>query len=280
MAITLQADGYLDLAFTSSVFPLAADTRLQARYSNLGHYLVWPARTRYRVLPTGTLRALLRERRVDVTPILAIEPTRQKTQRRFGFSTDEFRFQNERGRLTLHLSSTPDAGRGGVLLCRLLLELLAISPETQACAADTLPTWARFDFAGSGALIFVVDSFATRHDDLRRLEIPPAAAALSDGLPEPPERVVKADTLLRFARSGELVRTRLRNSTPYVLLALFDGLPLAVVTPNASRQQVDLALGSYLLSWRTFFGEDVGHSQNVPLSRDSVLTPGTPDAGL
>ena len=43
----------------SSVFPLPLGTELRARQDRYGHLLVWKGGTEYRVLPPGTLRAML-----------------------------------------------------------------------------------------------------------------------------------------------------------------------------------------------------------------------------
>src|SRR5690606_8232471 len=62
--VELHSDGTMDMRLLGGAFPVAQGSHLQGRLDRFGQLLVWPDLTTYRVLPQGSLPALLREGRV------------------------------------------------------------------------------------------------------------------------------------------------------------------------------------------------------------------------
>jgi len=281
VSITLQSDGRLDLRVTSPAFPLPENSRLQARYENFGHFLVWPDAKRYRVLPTGTLRALLRERRVDATPILTAQPVQRVAERRFGAPTDELLFDAALGKLNLRVARIEEAGKGGPLLCRLLLEFLAIAPQSEVCAAGRVPTNARFDFAAGGSLAFAVDSVVRRSELVKHLDVPPLDSQLAtSGLPEPAAFYLTEVELAFTSRAQESGAVRAANPSPYAAFLVVDGVPLGFVAPHRRITMKGLSTGTYNIGLRSLFGDEVqppvatGISSRAPARLATALDAG------
>ena len=87
-----------------------------------------------------SLRALLDERRVDVTPLMPGRTSPDsKRGPRFGFPTSATLVNTQSGKLVLEQAHTPNAGVGGQLLCRTLVEIAAANPSTAACEANNVP---------------------------------------------------------------------------------------------------------------------------------------------
>src|SRR5262249_25067228 len=67
-AVSLSETARMRIAFSSHALPLPRSSQSRARPARWGYIVLWPNSTQYRVVPPGTLRAVIGERRVDVTP--------------------------------------------------------------------------------------------------------------------------------------------------------------------------------------------------------------------
>jgi hypothetical protein len=276
----------------SGGFVLPQSTELRARDDRYGHVLLWPGEDSYRVLAPGSLRALLGERRVDVAPLSPAEVTSPGDgARRLNFRTRRIEATTRAASATIEVATLREAGDGGVLVCRWLLDLMGAVPTASVCATDEVPLHAELRWTTRGQLAFDVASIVRRVDLLAQyLATPPASASFT---PDPPP-LVPADTItsrtdlaaLRTApvdvapSAGKTdaappppeAGLALVNSTDELRVAWIDAVPAAWAAPGARISLPTLVRGRYTLQWRTFLGD----GWDPP---EAVVVPGTSEVG-
>jgi hypothetical protein len=266
----------------SGGFVLPQGTELRARADRYGHLVLWPGEETYRVAEPGSLRALLGERRLDVAPLLqAIVTPVPEAGHRLNVRTRRLEVWTRAARASFELASFRDAGEGGVLVCRLLLDLMNAPPSTAVCTSDEVPLHAELRWTTKGALTFDVTSIARRADlSAQDLAAPPAQAAFETRppaqiggealvsradlaafrtAPADPGPVAARDAQSPAPESGlELV-----NSSDELRVAWLDGVPVAWVAPGGGQWLQSLVRGRYALQWRTFLGDAWEPPRNV-----------------
>ncbi|MCC6553202.1 MAG: hypothetical protein IT372_09305, partial [Polyangiaceae bacterium] len=186
--IDLSEGGRMRAVFTSRALPLPAGAELRARTDRYGSIVVWPGFTDYRVIAPGALRTVIGERRVDVTPLAAGTARAAGDGRRLGAAVRKIDLSASLGALRLELGKVSEAGEGGPLLCRALVELLGVDPRTPECQAGEVPLLAAFTWQGGGGVTFEVTSIARRTDltSSDMLMPPPGPRYVASGLPAAP----------------------------------------------------------------------------------------------
>jgi len=259
----------------SGGFVLPQGTELRARVDRYGYLLLWPGEDTYRVAEPGALRALLGERRLDVAPLSHADvASNGEGLRRLNAPTRRVDVSTRAAKATLELAGFRDAGDGGVLLCRLLFDLMsAIPPSSAACAADEIPLHADLRWTTRGALTFDVTSIS-RRTDLPALDLatPPAASAFVASPPPPSmaEVLLQKGELAAFrtgpvdlppssTRDAQTIPPEsglvLVNSSDELRIAWLDGVAAAWVAPGGRIALPSLPRGRYVLQWRTFLGD-------------------------
>jgi hypothetical protein len=275
----------------SGGFVLPQGTELRSRVDRYGHLALWPGEETYRVLEPGALRALLGERRLDVAPLSPAESTPLgEGTRRLGLRTRRVEVSTRAAKASLELAAVREAGEGGALVCRLLLDLMSAPPSAVPCASDEIPLHAELRWKTHGGLTFDVTSLARRTDlPLQELATPPATIGFAPGPPppSPAEPMLTRAELASFrsapvdvpapgardarapAADSGLV---LINSTDELRVAWLDGVPVAWVAPGGQESLPTLLHGRYALQWRTFLGD----AWDPP---ETVTVPGISEAG-
>jgi hypothetical protein len=280
----------------SGGFVLPQATELRARVDRYGHVLLWPGEDSYRVLAPGSLRALLGERRVDVAPLAPADVSSAGDgARRLGLRTRRIEVTTRVASATIELGSVREAGDGGVLVCRWLLDLMGAAPNANACASDEVPLHAELRWTTRGQLAFDVTSMVRRVDLLAQdLAAPPAMAPFATApLPIVPADTITARTDLAALRTSPVdvppaggapgaktdaapppqeAGLALVNSTDELRVAWIDAVPAAWVAPGARISLPTLVRGRYTLQWRTFLGD----GWDPP---ETLVVPGTSEVG-
>ncbi|WP_437966937.1 hypothetical protein WMF04_46505 [Sorangium sp. So ce260] len=277
--VDLAETGRMRVQFTSQALPLPPGSELRARHDVYGEALLWPALTQYRVLPPGALRTLLGERRVDVTPLSAGSARPVGEGKRLEIDVRKIEMHASLGALYLELGRMPEAGEGGPLLCRALLEILGVDPKSPECVAGEVPLYASYAWQSGGGIAFEVTS-ADRRTDLISTDMlmpPPSAAYAAAGLPSAQGGV--------FLTRDELAATRTEplplpasvdpgapgegfvavNQTDALFYLLVDGIPAVAVPPMSERYVAGPLRGRYVVQWRTFLGESIDPPQTVEM---------------
>lgn len=262
------------------VFP--RELELRARSDRLGHVaLLGP---RYRALAPGTLRALFADRRLDVGPLDQAEVSlKGEGPRRLGARTRRVEIAVRSATVTLDIAHVADLGEGGVLLCRLLLDLANALPRTPACALEDVPLYAEFRWSTQGTFVVEATSFARRPDVLggSLLTPPPQAAPSNELFPRERAGRMLSPQELRALRHGEPTSTailELSNPTTALSVAWLDGLPVAWVGAYGQLALDGLAPGRYQLVWRSALGDVTSTPETVTAPGAAALG-GLPDAG-
>jgi hypothetical protein len=255
-------------------FVLPQGTELRARVDRYGHFVLVPGEATYRVAEEGALRALFGERRLDVAPLSPAEVRSPGDgARRLNLRTRRVDVTTRAARATLELATMRDSGDGGVLVCRMLLDLVGAPPSTVACASDEVPLHADLRWTTQGSLAFDVTSItASAHLPAQDLAAPPVTATFA---PEPfadsaGELLLPKADLAAFRNAAVEVPPMsarhmqapppdagllLINAGDELRLAWLDGAPVAWVGPGASLLVTALLRGRYTLQWRTFLGD-------------------------
>lgn len=279
LSVDLSSLGRLRLSFAARAYPFPPSTELRARDDRWGHLLVWPNGTTYTPLPPGTLRAALGDARVDVAPLSEPSVTLLGTGNMLGLPTQKQRLENSIGRVELEQALAPMAGSSGALFCRLLLELLAVSPESPACRNEWLPLHAEFTWASGARFELEVTKLLKRTElPLEGLAVPPSGSEARRGeLPGPPfvalvEERELADFRVRPLPPSEkpdplapklgLVFQNRSDGPRYLLL---DGVPVVWLRPGAEWLLSGLKPGRYAVQARDFFGAESTPSKTVEL---------------
>ena len=289
VAIDVAPVGRLRFSLESAAFPLPTHTELRARTSYYGHVLVWPDGASYRLLAPGSLRAMFAERRADVTPLLRAKVTPAGTGSLLGHKTIVTDVETSLGTLTLEQTTLAGSGAGGELLCRLLVELVGADPSTEACRAERIPLSARYRWAPSGSLTFVVTSLAEKKElPLGYLYVPPAGATFAPGLLPPKTSGVflTQSDLAKFrthaARGappgprapGEGITSD--NQTTGLVYLLLDGVPVAWLAAKEQKYVIGPPAGRYSVAFRDFFGMNLSPPSTVDLP--AFVRHGIPEA--
>jgi hypothetical protein len=276
----------------SGGFVLPQGTELRARVDRFGHLVFWPGQETYRVLEPGSLRSFLGERRMDVAPLSLAEVTPVgEGARRLGLRTRKVEVTTRAAQASIELAAAREAGEGGLLICRLLLDLMSAPPAAVPCASDEIPLHAELRWMTRGGLTLDVTSMVRRTDLVaQELAAPPPSAAFADSpFPLPPaEAMIPRADLVSFRSAPIEVPTAggrdaraprlpdlgllLMNSTDELRVAWLDGVPVAWVAPGGQENLPTLLRGRYVLQWRTFLGD----AWDPP---ETVVVPGVSEAG-
>jgi hypothetical protein len=267
-----------------------AGTELRARADRYGHLVLLPGEDSYRVAEEGALRALLGERRLDVAPLSAAEVTAPGDgARRLNLRTRRVDVSTRAAKATLELAAFQNAGDGGGLVCRMLLDLVGAPPTTVACAYDEIPLHADLRWTTEGALVFDVTSITpSAHLPVQELAAPPATAAfLAEPFPSSPGEVLLPKAELTAFRNAAVevppaatardaqappadAGLLLVNASDELRVAWLDGAPVAWVAPGARVPLGALLHGRYTLQWRTFLGDAWDPPETVTVPGQSV----------
>ncbi len=291
VTIDLGSAGRMRVALSSVAFPLPKNTEIRASNQYFGHVLVWPDGRTYRVLLPGSLRALLSERRVDVAPLALGKPKLLGKSQFLGLETERMELKGPLGTIVLEQATQPIAGASGALLCRMLLELVAIDPHATLCDAERTPLKAEFRWPERGRLSFDVMSLTRRADlPIGQLFFPPAGAEFKPGeLPPQASGVLLTQAELLTFRTraaagptsadapGEGIAAVNRSDVlRYVLL---DGVPIAWVKPRSEQYVIGPQPGRYAVSWRDFLGTEIDPAKTLQLPARVVYGAPAQDAG-
>jgi hypothetical protein len=288
VSIQVTNSGRLRYRLTSDAFILPAETELRARRDMYGHVLVWPSENAYRILPPGKLRALFEEGRADATPLVQAKVRAVGSGSAAGLSTERTELSAPSGKLMLEQTTLAGAGPGGQLLCRLLLEVIAVQPTNEACQDDRVPLRAEFRWLKGGQITFEVTALVRRMDlSLSDLAIWPTGAELRIGeLPVVRSGIVLSETLLATlhrqpAKSPEKTTKHdlvLINRTHLPRYLLLDGVAVGWVRPRGETPVRGLLAGRYSGSWRDFLGTEVTAASPVQVPGRLVVGPASDDA--
>jgi hypothetical protein len=296
------------IVFEGGVLPLPSGTEVRARADRYGHVLLWPGENTYRVVAPGALRALVGERRLDVGPLSAVDVVPEgEGPVRLNARTRKVSVTTRAAKSTFEIAQLKDAGEGGALVCRALLDLVSAAPSTPLCGTDEVPLRAelRWTTSGegarapeaSGSLTFeVVD--VTRRLDLSpsQLAAPPAGFGfVSAPLPSPPSSVLLSRVELAAFRTapvdvpaatapGDAQAPKLEsglalfNATDELRFVWLDGVPVAWLAPGAREHLPSLVRGRYIVEWRTALGDAIDAPQTVVVPGASAT--GATDGGV
>jgi hypothetical protein len=269
----------------SGGFVVPQGTELRARGDRYGYVVLAPGEDAYRVAEPGALRALLGERRMDVAPLSPAEVTPAgEGARRLNLRTRRVDVSTRAAKATLELGAFRDAGDGGALVCRMLLDLMSAPPATAACASDEIPLHAELRWTTQGALAFDVTSIVRRIDlPASELAAPPSTATFSAApLPGSWGEPLLGKTELTALRNAPIelpppqgrdaqapppeAGLVLVNSSDELRVAWLDGVPVAWVAAGGRVPLPSLQRGRYVLQWRTFLGDawEPPETVNVP----------------
>lgn len=290
--IDLTDGGRMRIEFTSRALPLPLRSEIRARSDHYGSIVLWPNATQYRVIAKGALRPVLGERRVDVTPLAMPAVVAQGDGKRLGVATRKVELTTSLGSVKLEIGKVQDAGEGGALLCRALVELIGVDPKTPLCQPAEVPLLAAYTWRDGGGIGLEVTSLVRRTDLAPGdLVVPPQGAAYSTtGLPVAPSGIFLTRAELAAFRSAPValparddpsvpgegfVAVNHADMLAYVLL---DGVPVVAVPAGAERYVIGTARGRYVVQWRTFLGDRIEPALTVELPARLVYG-AAPDAG-
>lgn len=297
--IDLTETGRMKIVFLSRAMPLPMNSELRARGDRYGHVVLWPSATDYRVIPPGAIRTVLGERRVDVTPLSSGTMKPLGEGKRLKLPTRKVEVTSPLGTVKLELGKTNDVGEGGALLCRTLVELIAVDPRSSVCVAGEVPLFAAYSWQEGGGIDFEVTSLSKR-TDLPTNDIlvpPPGAIYQSSGLPQSPAGIFLTREEVAAFRSAPLQLPPVEdprapgegfvavNETDMLAYFYLDGVPIVAVPPTEQRYVIGTARGRYVTQWRTFLGDRISPAKTVELparltfgeSKDKDA--GAPDGG-
>jgi hypothetical protein len=279
-------------------FVLPEGTELRQRVDRYGHIVFLPNEGTYRVAAPGSLRAVLGERRLDVSPLSSPELTHNgEGARRFGRPTHKVEVMTRAAKATFEIGHLGDLGDGGTLVCRSLLELMGAPPSTPLCSEGDIPLhaelhWAAFDASppkggapppspalGSkgriaGTLTYDVLTITHRADlSATSLAVPPPQASWVEApfRPEGSRLLLGKSELAALRPAGPEASFALVNSTDELRFVWIDGVAAAWVAPGDRVDVPGLPVGRYGLEWRTFLGDAIEPPQTVTLPTTSDL---------
>lgn len=284
--------GRMRLRFGARAFAMDEGWELRADRRRGGALLLLPQQTGlgYRVVPTGALRPLLSERRIDVVPLgptLLAKST--DAEPRFGRPVTRTRVTTAWGFLDLDQieassappSPKPSANKGdaradaeseqqtldgaGEALCRALLELVAADRAASGlpCAMGFVPVRAEIGFTHGGGL--VLEGTSLRDGPIARSELtfpPPSARFTGAPLGDAKRALTSPEALLAIRTKGESTSLDLVDKSPSPRVAVIDGVP-AWLLPAGGDARVSLHSGRYVIEWRTPLGEIVERATEI-----------------
>ncbi len=300
--VQLTTAGRMRASFVSRGLPLPPRSALLAREDRYGSIVLWPDERHYRVLPPGTLRATLGERRADINPMSPGKAEALGEGERLGFKTRKVKLTSSFGTLQLELAPMLEAGRGGPLLCRLLVEIAGIDPSIKLCRGPEVALAADYSWTGGepeegGGIRFEVTAVSRQNDfPASELAVPPAGARQSpSSLPSVSGGMFFSEAELAAFRSEEAappsppspgapeVGLKASNQSDLLLYLLLDGVPVAAVEPWGETAIRGPLSGRYSVQWRTFLGEIIGetseHHLPATIIYGGVATADQPDGG-
>ena len=267
--VDLAAMGRLRFVLDSRRFLLPEGSEFRARSDVYGHAVLWPDTERYAVIQAGALRAVLNERRADTMPLARVKPVPRGSGRVLGYPSDRVSLATSLGKLELEQVRVASSGAGGPLLCRLLLELAGVHPESLACASELIPVRAEYAWNQGGKLAFEVSLLTpVTAFESRALRVPlPAGEHRIGELPSQPSPLLLERGQLRAFRFKPTTGPEARDAPKSGLLVangddlprylLLDGVPAIQLAAHSPGVLLDVVRGSYALSSRTFLGDDV-----------------------
>lgn len=289
-SVSLAETGRMRVSFDGRAFPLPLGTELRARADRFGHALVFPAGREYRTVPAGALRALFGDLRLDVTPLVTGEVRpRGAGAPHHGAAVRRVDVISRLGTLHLDTVRSPEAGFGAVLLCRMLVELVAVDPTTPACAWGELPVRAHYTWPSGGSVLFEAGEISRQKETPpHELLCPPSGAsfAASATPPTSPGVLLTRDEAAAFRRqpvdtpppgSGAPAEGLVvRNGTDGVRALVLDGVPVAWVLPGAEHAIVGLSRGRYVMQGRSFLGDTIEAPRTIELPARLTIGESTP----
>lgn len=290
LAIDL-APSRMRLALLGNGWVLPPDTELRSRSDHYGHVVVWPGGMMYRPLAPGALRALFGERRFDVAPITpASLVAKDDVGKRIGIRTRIVEVSTRAAKTTFEIGRLPELGEGGILLCRVLLDLVNAPPGTALCGDGELPVRAELRWTGRGSFSFELTGVLKKTDMPTSTLLVPPAAAVYAATPLTPSGVqlnLSPQDLAALrtgpvdvpppAHGGNESGLVIANATDEVRELLVDGLPVAWAAPGAKDIVPGLHKGRYVAQWRTFLGESFEPPFTLVVPGTTAV--GAPDAG-
>jgi hypothetical protein len=285
------SQGRARFVLQGGAFVLPVGTELRSRSDRYGHLVLLPGEEVYRVVEPGSLRALLGERRLDVAPLSSADVTPGGDgARRLNLRTRRVDVSTRAAKAFLEIASVRDAGDGGPLVCRFLLDLISAPPSIAVCAADEVPLHAELRWTTAGTFVFDATSLA-RVVDLAASDMaaPPSNASFTAAPPPSPaaELLVQRAELAAFRTAPVDVPAppgapagrpplepglALSNASDELRIVWIDGVPVAWVGPGERLLLPGLVRGRYALQWRTMLG-DAWDPGSV------VTSPGTSEVG-
>lgn len=242
-----------------------ADSELRSRSDHYGHVLVYPGGATYRPLAPGALRALLGERRFDVAPVTVADITSKE-----GARTRQVSVTTRAAKATFEIGHLPELGEGGILVCRVLLDLMNASPGSTLCGDGELPLRAELRWTAHGSIQFELVNITKKTDmSIAGLLVPPSNAVYA----AVPMTAAGVQAMLSMnelaalrtgpvdvpppARGGNDTGLIIANQTDQVRMLFLDGVPIAWAAPGARDLIQGLHKGRYTAQWRTFLAETV-----------------------
>ena len=291
LAIEL-APSRMRVALLGAGWMLPAETELRARSDRYGHVVVWPGGGAYRPLAPGTLRALIGERRFDVAPVTPAEVVlKDDVGKRIGVRTRKVEVATRAAKATFEIGRAADLGDGGVLLCRMLLDLMNAPPSTALCGDGEFPLRAELRWTMRGSIAFEVTGVLKREKvelPTSSLLVPPPSAMFAGGLfPIAGVQASLSPPDLAAFRNGPVEMPSVPhgngdglvvfNASDQVRVLHVDGIPVAWVAPGAKDVLSGLQRGRYIVQLRTFLGDSFEPpvTQTVP----GLVQLGGTDAG-
>jgi hypothetical protein len=284
------------IRFTSRALPLPGGAEIRGRADRYGAIVLWPNSTDFRVIPPGALRTTIGERRVDVTPLSLGTARSAGEGARLGAPLRRIEIGAGLGTLRLELGKVPEAGDGGAVLCRAVVEILGVDPRTPECQPGEVPILAEYAWQEGGGVSLEVTSIVRRTDLASSdLLVPPPGAKLAPaGLPVAPGGIFLTREELAAFRTGPIALPSppapsapgegfiAVNQTDTLYYFLVDGVPVVAVPPLSERYVVGTDRGRYMVQWRTFLGETIEPARAVEMPARLVLggaDAGAPDGG-
>lgn len=267
--VELSSLGRLRVVLSTKAFPFTGGSELRARDDRYGHVLVWPHQEVYTPLPPGTLRAALAETRVDAGTLSDPQVSLTGTGNLLGFPTQKQRLETGLGRLELEQTSATGVV-AGALFCRLLVELLAVAPESAACRPDWLPLRAEYTWASGNRFELEVTKFGKRPELAPEgFAVPPLGAVARQGeLPSLPFVALLDEHELSELHTRALpppakpeagapkLGLVLQNHGDAPRYFLIDGVPTVWLRPEGEWLASGLKSGRYAVQARDFFGSE------------------------
>ncbi|MBM4357392.1 MAG: hypothetical protein FJ096_04705 [Deltaproteobacteria bacterium] len=283
--IHLVASGRMRLALRTATTTLTVGTALLGRSDRYGHLVVWPDRPEYRAVPPGSLRALLDDRRLDASPLSKASLANLGEGQRLGRPVRRVELTGSYGAITLELARQREAGAGGLVLCRTLVELGGIEPAQAPCRGGLeaeVPLVASYAWGssqGKEALRFEVQQLNVHERDATPIPVPPAELQpRADGTPSASSVVLvteeeraalgakEAGSAKASAGKGALTAQNRGDRTMFLVV---DGSPAAVLAPRARVRLDGVRAGRHRIEWRSFLADETTRPDEV--GPDAVL---------